>query len=140
MNNNIKTCPLCKSSSLQNVLTRNQVPVHQNLLINDQNTAMSVCRGDLTLVICKECGFIFNQTFDFSKLGFGKLYDSTQDISPTFSSHLSERLNYLVDQKNVRNKSIVEIGSGQGSFLHKLVEVKEWNNIGHGFDPSYRGL
>lgn len=33
----------------------------------------------------------------------------------------------------------MEIGSGQGSFLCRLAEVKDEGNMGHGFDPSYHG-
>jgi len=131
---------VCKSDSLESILTRNQIPVHQNRLISDQNVAIGVERGDLTLLICTQCGFIFNQTFESLKSGFGELYDSTQDTSSIFNNYLSDLLNYLVIQKNIQHSSIVEIGCGQGSFLRKLVEIKKWGNSGLGFDPSYRGV
>ena len=135
-----KACPICDSRSIFRFLNHEKIPVHQNFLINDQVAAINITRGDLNLVVCNECGFIFNQTFDLSKLSYGDKYDNTQDCSSYFNSYLSKLANTLVFDKNIQNCTIVEIGCGKGSFLRKLVEIKEWGNTGYGFDPSYVGL
>ncbi len=134
-----KNCPVCDSQNLSKFLERKQVPVHQNLLMDTEKDAIEIPRGDLKLLICTKCGFIFNQSFDFTKLNYGKNYNNTQDISPYFDSYISKLASELVEEKGIHNSVIVEIGCGKGTFLKKLVIKKDWNNIGFGFDPSYIG-
>lgn len=136
---NSNRCPVCNSSSINKFLSRKNVPVHQNLPLFDQKDAIKIRRGDLNLTLCEECGFIFNNTFDLSKLEYGNKYDNTQDFSSVFDRYLSDLVKYFVFDKNIQNLRIVEVGCGRGAFLRKLVENKEWKNIGYGFDPSYIG-
>jgi len=44
-----------------------------------------------------------------------------------------------VQERNVRNSRIVEVGCGTGAFLRLLVENSTFGNTGVGFDPSYIG-
>jgi len=133
------SCPICNSKSLFKFLERKNVPVHQNLLIPDYKKAITLPRGDLNISACNDCGFVFNQTFDLSKLSYGEKYDNTQDISPYFDTYISELAEELVVKNDIKNATIVEIGCGKGSFLQKLVKEKDWNNTAYGFDPSYNG-
>ena len=135
----MQKCPVCSSSLIAPFLVRGSVPVHQNLVMADRISAIEINRGNLTLAVCEDCGFIFNQDFDGSKLSYGKEYDNTQTYSPSFESYISELARSLIYDKNVQNCSVVEVGCGKGSFLRKLVESEEWGNTGYGFDPSYVG-
>lgn len=135
----MQRCPVCNSNSIAHFLVRGSVPVHQNLVMADRVSATEINRGNLTLAVCEDCGFIFNQDFDGSKLSYGKDYDNTQTYSPSFESYISELARSLIYDKNVQNCSVVEVGCGKGSFLRKLVESEEWGNTGYGFDPSYVG-
>ena len=132
-------CPVCDGALLQPFLQRLQVPVHQNLVVTSQLAARAVTRGDLDLVACEFCGFIFNQAFDFSRLTYGKDYDSTRSLSGYFNDYLDGLVYDMVEHQGVRNCTIVEVGCGQGEFLKKLVEYPGANNVGYGFDPSYIG-
>lgn len=135
----MQRCPVCNSNLIVPFLVRGSVPVHQNLVMADRISALQINRGNLTLAVCEECGFIFNQDFDGSKLSYGKEYDNTQTYSPSFESYISELSHSLIYDKNVQNCSVVEVGCGKGSFLRKLVKSQEWGNTGYGFDPSYVG-
>lgn len=132
-------CPVCSSGLVKQFLTREQVPVHQNLVMAAQETAVRMERGDLSLSVCESCGFIFNQAFEPSKLSYGDQYDNTQTCSPSFESYVSRLAHYLVFDKKVQNCCVVEVGCGKGLFLRKLVEAEAWGNRGYGFDPSYVG-
>ncbi|MDD5109211.1 MAG: class I SAM-dependent methyltransferase [Candidatus Omnitrophica bacterium] len=133
------SCPICRSNQTFVFLSRKQVPVHQNLVSLDQESALEVERGDLNLSCCRECGFIFNAAFDVSKLKYGENYDNAQTYSGFFQEYLKERANYLISEKVLRDSVIVEVGCGKGEFL-KLLTVEESNgNVGYGFDPSYVG-
>lgn len=135
----MQRCPVCDSNLIAPFLVRSSVPVHQNLVMADRISARKINRGNLTLAVCEDCGFIFNQDFDGSKLSYGKEYDNTQTYSPSFESYISELARSLIYDKNIQNCSVVEVGCGKGSFLRKLVESEEWGNTGYGFDPSYVG-
>lgn len=134
-----KTCPVCSSEKITNFLNREQVPVHQNMVFKSQEVAISAHRGNLKLVCCKDCGFIFNQSFELAMLDYGNWYDNTQHCSPSFDKYLEKLSHYLIVEKGIKNSRIVEVGCGQGYFLRKLVEMEKVGNYGYGFDPSYRG-
>lgn len=133
------SCPLCRSESLVVIVEREQVPVHQNLVFRSQQAALNAVRSYLSIVACTDCGFVFNRTFDLSKLEYGSEYDNTQLVSPAFQVHVKSLVDRLVHERGVRNAQIVEVGCGKGAFIRALVEVEGANNVGIGFDPSYVG-
>ncbi len=135
----MKICPVCESNRLKVFLERDNVPVHQNLVIDNQKSAHLVKRGQLKFATCEKCSFVFNQSFDFSLLSYGDSYDNTQDFSKHFESYLDVLVKKLVEEKGVKNCTIVEIGCGKGQFLRKLISYPDANNKGYGFDPSYVG-
>lgn len=132
-------CPVCEHAQLKPFLQRSQVPVHQNLVVTSQDAARTVTRGELDLVICEACGFVFNQAFDLSRLSYGEDYDNTQSCSAYFDAYLDGLVQDMVERQGVRNCTIVEVGCGKGHFLKKLVSYPGANNRGFGFDPSYVG-
>ena len=132
-------CPVCASQNTARFLQRQQVPVHQNLVLADQASALAVARGDLHMAACGDCGFVFNSAFDLSRLAYGAQYDNTQSHSAMFDAYLDGLVELLVKRHGVRNARIVEIGCGKGHFLRKLVAYPGAGNTGFGFDPSYVG-
>jgi len=132
-------CPICGSISSSEFLFRGRVPVHQNLLMRDQAAAMDIPRGDLALVACHDCGFIFNRAFDPRKIMYGEDYENSQACSPSFNEYLDGLVRQMIVEQNVRDCHIVEVGCGNGLFLRKLVTYEGAGNRGCGFDPSYRG-
>jgi hypothetical protein len=135
----IHHCPVCESGRLTPFLQRSQVPAHQNLVVTSQDAARSVTRGELYLVACEDCGFVFNRRFDLSRLAYGEDYDNTQSCSAYFDAYLDGLVKDLIECQGVRNSTIVEVGCGKGQFLRKLVSFPGANNKGFGFDPSYVG-
>jgi SAM-dependent methyltransferase len=130
-------CPVCKSSFTSTFLERGQVPVHQNLIIKDQRSAVQIPRGELRLAVCLECGFIFNEAFALSSMEYGVDYDNTQTCSAIFNTYVDELVNRLVFESDVHNCRVIEVGCGKGLFIRKLTE--RGSNVAHGFDPSYVG-
>jgi hypothetical protein len=132
-------CRVCGSGSLQRVLERNGVPVHQNLVFRTQEQALRIRRGDLVLEACSDCGFVFNSAFDPALLEYGQEYDATQLSSPVFQEYVAGLVRHLIDERHVRNANIIEVGCGRGAFLRALVADPITGNRGVGFDPSYVG-
>ena len=134
-----KECPLCDSGTTERFVLRPAVAVHQNLLMSDEAAAKGISRGRLSMRFCGACGFVFNDAFDASLLGYGAEYDNTQVLSPAFAEHVDHLVDHLVRDRGVRGARIVEVGCGKGAFLSKIVERKDAENIGIGFDPAYVG-
>ena len=137
MTSQSSNCPVCDASNLQSFLHRKLVPTQQNLLFKSYYAATQHQRGELTLAACHQCGFIFNRSFDENLLKYGENYDNAQNHSPYFESYLNELAQYLIQDRQVQNSQILEVGCGQGHFLRKLVELESANNYGYGCDPSY---
>lgn len=135
----IHQCTVCESRRLTHFLQRSQVPVHQNLVVTSQEAARLVARGELDLVVCEDCGFVFNRAFDLSLLAYGEDYDNTQSCSAYFDAYLDGLVKDMVERQGACNSIIVEVGCGKGQFLRKLVGYPGANNRGFGFDPSYVG-
>lgn len=130
-------CPICEMYTARVFLRRENVPVHQNFLFDNEHEAISIARGTLNIAICHNCGFVFNTDFDAGLLSYDEKYENTQSYSPVFEKYLDDSVNYLVHQRGVHNCRVIEVGCGKGHFLQKLVEHGE--NSGTGFDPSYIG-
>jgi SAM-dependent methyltransferase len=122
---------------VETFLTRAGVPVHINCLQKSREAAVTVRRGALNLACCGDCAFIFNLSFDLSRLNYDRDYDNTQVFSPFFSSHQAHLIDYLINAKGLRNATIVEVGCGEGLFLRQLVGAEGCGNAGYGFDPAY---
>jgi hypothetical protein len=131
-------CPVCGNASPSPFLVRDQVPVHQNLVVRSVEDARALRRGRLALHACASCGFVFNAAFDPALLSYGAAYDNTQSCSPAFDAYVQELADEVVDAAGRRGSRIVEIGCGKGDFLRALLR-RDPTATGVGFDPSYVG-
>ena len=129
------SCPVCESPDAELFLTRRSVPVHQNALCADEETARRIGRGDLEMTVCRRCAFVFNRAFDASKLHYDEEYENTQVCSPAFNAYVDGLVAHLLDECGLRGKTIVEVGCGKGYFLEKLVR-RDPTLRGIGFDPA----
>lgn len=132
-----KICPVCNSMSLFNFFSRSNIPTNENLIFDNPEDAIKIPRGNLNSVICKDCNFVFNQTFDFSLMNYGDGYENSQNSSVFFKNYISNLVEKLIKKYHIRNSKILEIGCGNGYFLKKLVQENSWKNFGIGYDPSY---
>jgi 2-polyprenyl-3-methyl-5-hydroxy-6-metoxy-1,4-benzoquinol methylase len=108
-----------------------------NLLMESQEAARQVPRGDLLLTVCITCGFVFNSAFEACRR-YNERYDNSQAHAPTFERYVSHLASYLLKNPQIQHGHIVEIGCGDGAFLRRLIELG-CSNTGTGFDPAYRG-
>jgi SAM-dependent methyltransferase len=134
-----KTCPVCSGKRLKPMVTRAAVPVHQNRVFHDAVAARHSARGDLTMALCLDCGFVFNRTFDAGLLEYENEYDNAQEFSPLFSAFLQAQVRRVISACGTRRGRVVEIGCGKGAFIKALVAEPEGFHDGLGLDTSYRG-
>lgn len=133
---NRNTCPACGAAGLRTFYRIGSVPVHSVLLLPTRDRAIAYPRGDIHLAFCPQCGFITNTAFDPSRHEYSDRYEATQGFSPTFTAFHRRLAQYLVDRYDLRGKTVLEIGCGDGDFLTLLCELG--GNRGIGFDPAYR--
>lgn len=129
-------CPVCGSQHTSSFLSRNKVPVHQNYPLNDSISAKNVERGNIDLFVCLKCEFIFNNSFDSSKMQYSSDYDNTQTHSPFFNDYMDELIDNVLLKGSREVCTVLEVGCGKGDFLERLV-TKAPNIKAYGFDPSY---
>ncbi len=129
------TCPVCHARDSTAFIDIRQVPVHCNLLWATRAEAFHVPRGDILLGFCPHCGHVFNLMFDPALMEYTQQYENSLHFSPHFQRYAETLAARLIADYDLRQKDIVEIGSGKGEFLALLCRMGA--NRGMGFDPSY---
>jgi SAM-dependent methyltransferase len=128
-------CPNCGDAELEIFYSVEPVPVHSVLLMPTRAQALDYPQGEIRLGLCNTCGFIGNVAFDATVHEYSLQYEATQSFSPTFNAFHTKLARRLINRYDLRNKTILEIGCGQGEFL--ILLCKLGNNRGIGFDPAY---
>lgn len=128
-------CPVCYSQDLIDCVEIKDVPIYCNVLLETQNQALAVKRGQIKLVFCSHCGHLFNAAFDPQKIDYNIDYENSLHYSQKFQDYAKLLANQLIEKYKLHGKSVIEIACGKGEFLALLCEL----GIGHGigFDPSY---
>ena len=128
-------CPSCSNLGLSIFFEVKNVPVHSVLLFSARQEALKYPKGNIALGFCQSCGFITNVAFDPSLHEYSSRYEETQGFSSTFKAFHRELAIRLIEQYDLHNKNLIEIGCGKGEFLTMLCELGD--NRGVGFDPAY---
>jgi SAM-dependent methyltransferase len=128
-------CPVCGAEAPQIFMELAQLPVHCNLLWEDQAAAQAAPRGDIRLAFCPTCSHVHNQAFDPALMEYTQSYENSLHFSARFQSYADTLAARLIERYDLRGKDIVEIGCGKGDFLKQLCRLG--GNHGVGFDPSY---
>jgi len=129
-------CPVCGAAADSNCLSIN-VPVNCSALFSSREQAQAARKGTVALTFCRYCGIIFNAEFNRAIVEYDDSYENSLYFSPAFRTYCSALVRHLIDTYSLTNKTIVEIGCGDGKFLAELCE--KGGNIGFGFDPAYKG-
>ena len=129
------SCALCGSRRVAPLYEVRDVPVFCNNLWAGREEAVACPRGDIELLFCRECGYIWNTAFDASRLEYTGSYDNSLHFSERFRGYAGSLAQRLIDRYDLRGKEIIEIGCGKGDFLVMLCRMG--GNRGFGFDRSY---
>ncbi len=112
------------------------VPLHSCILLETVEAARSFPRRDIDLVLCPDCGFVFNAIFDEAAMAYASNFEESQHFSETFNAFARDLVDQIVRICDARGKHIVEIGCGKGEFLDRLCRAA--GATGVGIDPAYR--
>ena len=141
MRNNIKlNCPTCGfEDTHREIIKRKSVPILQNTTIRDKEAALRFPSGELLFLQCKECSFLWNSSFDNNLICYDETYNNDVSSSGYYCAHLEARVKAILSAVP-DNEPIhyLEIGCGDGEFLHLLLELSNGRvKSATGFDPSY---
>jgi hypothetical protein len=131
-----EACPSCGADRLRAFFKVHNAPVFSLVTVKSKDEALAVPRKDIELVLCLQCGFIFNHLFDTSIDHFSGGYEDQQAFSKTFMDYLRRVSEDLVRKYDLYGKDVMEIGCGKGDFLNLLVQTSGGKGIG--IDPTYR--
>jgi SAM-dependent methyltransferase len=117
------------------VLRLPNLPVFCNALLPTEAEAIAAPSGDLVRVYSPETGYRWNRAFDPALAAYNPAYENSLHYSPRFVEFVTALADRLIARYDLRDRNLVEIGSGEGNFLALLCE--RGGNRGLGFDPSF---
>jgi SAM-dependent methyltransferase len=120
--------------SLHELFKVTDLPVFQNKMFPDRESARACPKGDIILAQDMQTGLIFNAVFDAARLEYDADYQNEQAYSNIFLRHLDDAKEIIY--RFLHDKTLIEVGCGKGYFLEYL--RKSGFQI-TGIDPAYEG-
>lgn len=129
-------CPLCASRDLRPIYRRSPLPIFQNRVYPSAEAARKAACGELQLMECASCAFVFNAAFDPALVRYDPGYDNHVE-SKAFDAYYQTLAKTLGSYIGAGPSTVVEVGCGDGRFLRKLRETAPSGRY-LGFDPALR--
>lgn len=129
-------CTLCGATQFLSFFEVKGMPAQDGVLWPTYEEAVKAPRGDISLSLCLNCGFIGNRLFQPDLLRFVG-YNVSLEHSPLYQKFIKTLASRLIERYDLREKVVLEVGCGNGFFLRTI--CAEGKNRGIGFDPSYAG-
>lgn len=126
-------CSLCGKNNAKPFFRLPQIPTQSGVFSPSPERASMVLRSDIILSYCDACGFICNEGHNIENLKFDS-YDFSLAESSSYQMYIDRLTDRLIKKYNLYGKKIIEVGCGEGYFLHEI--CRKGNNIGIGFDPG----
>ena len=135
-----KICPVCLNVD-ENILLelRGNVPTLQNVAIKDFAQARDFPTGEINMIRCSNCSFVWNANFEQDKISYDSGYNNDVTFSKYYVSHLEEMADRIIGSvPEDQEIHYVEIGCGEADFLRLVVERANGRcTSAIGFDPSF---
>lgn len=128
-------CPVCASTQNSTIYAIDSLPVHSVKLTHSASDSLAAARARLELLLCSDCGMIWNHEFQPDLMSYDGNYEETQAFSAEFTKFQMELAKSLVKEANLVGKTVIEIGCGKGEYLTQLCAQGVAKGIG--FDPSF---
>ncbi|MEM9565493.1 MAG: class I SAM-dependent methyltransferase [Actinomycetota bacterium] len=127
-------CPCCGSDNVRIFFGEDSVPQNSCLLLDDPDTAAGFPRGRLEIGFCDDCGFITNTAFEPGSAEYSQRYEETQGFSGRFMAFAKELAERWVEDYQLQDRTVLEIGCGKGEFLIEMAKAGAGHCIG--IDPG----
>ena len=127
-------CIVCNSSILEPLYHPKDQPLAALSLPKTKEEALQAPRYPLEFVMCASCGHVFNVSFDYSLIPYQNDSNLMYNTGSVWMEYLKEAAS-LVGSYELKGKTIVDIGCGDGGFLRLLCSLEpEARYIG--FEPG----
>lgn len=123
--------------NLINIFKLKKVPILQNKVYTNLNESKNCSFGELDIVYDKEKEYVYNHSFDANIMNYDNDYDNNVP-SKVFMDYYDEIAEYLVNNYDLKNGTVIDIGCGKGTFIKNLVSKYDYVKA-IGIDPSYVG-
>jgi hypothetical protein len=130
------TCIVCNSGSSIKFFEKSDYPVQDGLIYNSYDEARKAPTGDIELFFCNDCGYIWNRSFEETKIRYDAAYEISLAASPVYRDFLNQTAKRLSDRYITQDSHAIEIGCGDGSFLQTLCSIA--GCTGTGYDPTFK--
>jgi SAM-dependent methyltransferase len=127
-------CSVCGATEFVDFLEIKGIPAQDGVLWPTHDDAVRAPRGDIRLSLCLNCSFAGNRSFEPALLKFTG-YNVSAEHSPLYQAFIKGLATDLIERYSLRNKTVLDIGCGNGYFLKTICALG--GNRGVGFDPSY---
>ena len=131
-------CTVCGCTEFSDFLELKQIPAQDGVLWETYNEAVNAPKGDITLSLCLNCGFAGNKKFNPDLLKFIG-YNVSLEHSQLYQRFIETLGSGLVERHNLKNKTILEIGCGNGYFLRAICALGVNKGVGLDSKLSRRG-
>ena len=126
-------CPGCGATVPPPVYSVAATPVTVATVFATADEARAVPLGRVDLVLCEQCGLLFNPCFQSALAEIGARYESSQASSAHFSNFARSLARGWIERHALSGKSVLEIGCGRGEFLQLM--LSEGVGSARGLDP-----
>ena len=99
----VDSCPVCNSKKKTLLLCRHDYPIASSKYTTDKNSAVAYPRGELDMVICENCGMIYNRKYNPDIAIYDNSTCNERNDSVFFSNYISSEAEYIA--------SMIENGS-----------------------------
>ena len=131
---NTLNCPICGAQEFIDFFQAKDIPAQDGVVWPTQDSAINAQIGEINLVCCHQCSYIFNKAHDSQKITFLD-YDFSLHYSSTYQQFNKAVIENLIKRHHLQHKTILDVGCGKGHFLVELCQ--SGHNKGIGIDPSY---
>lgn len=130
------SCPVCLKSCYTVLLTRDAVPVLQNVIVPTIDQARRFPVGRLRICQCQHCSFVWNADFDPQAIVYDSHYNNSVQSSDVYQLHQAAMAARILARPG--DLAYLEIGCGEGEFLRLLSRSGRLRKA-VAFDPAYKG-
>ncbi len=129
------SCACCGAEGLLAFYETVGIPVQRDGRHTSYEQAIACPRGDVKLAFCTSCGFIANVAFDSALAESLGAHPPTPAAAEMIDAPARALAQLWIDRYQLRGRSVLEIGCGQGEFLAMMCAAGDCR--GTGFDPAF---
>lgn len=132
----VRQCPVCGGEELVDCLAWNRLPVFVNVTAKTEREALQAPTGQLSIVQCTKCGFVFNAAFEPEHVAYCQGYHAEWGDSVVYRTHLDNVCRLIQKTIPQQQGTALEVGCGTGEFLRVLEPCVGQQLSLLGVDPS----